>query len=97
MSRFSVENFLPHSAEKYPRMKSFGVSLISGIEKAWIRKCGETQGCLSKIFVSKCQKNSQGNPSVLCFRKIPLARKFMDRRGVSIKIFRRSFLYHIAE
>ena len=33
VSRFSVENFLPHSAENLSRGESFSVSLISGIEK----------------------------------------------------------------
>ena len=33
VSRFSVENFLSHSAEKVRRGESFSVSLISGIEK----------------------------------------------------------------
>ena len=56
-----------------------------------LESAGETQGFLLKIFVSKCQENWQGKPSVLSFRKIPLAKKFMDMRGVSIKIFRRKF------
>ena len=33
VSRFSVENFLSHSAEKIRRGESFSVSLISGIGK----------------------------------------------------------------
>ena len=32
-------------------------------------------------FVSQCRKISQGNPSVLCFRKFPGAKKFMDKKG----------------
>ena len=34
-----------------------------------------------KLFVSQCRKLSQGNPIVLCFRKIPAAKKSMDKRG----------------
>ena len=42
VSRFSIENFLSHSAENFRRGGggSFSVSLISGIEKVWIRGGG---------------------------------------------------------
>ena len=40
VSRFSVENFLSHSAENLSRGEFFSVSLISGIEKVWIRGGG---------------------------------------------------------
>ena len=44
-----------------------------------------------KFFVSQCRKYSQVNRSVLCFRKLPVAKKFMDKRGeyqdFSSKIF----------
>ena len=36
---------------------------------------------LSISFVSQCRKYWQMNPSVLCFRKLPVAKKFMDKRG----------------
>ena len=36
---------------------------------------------LSIFFVSQCRKYWQVNPSVLCFRKLPVAKKFMDKRG----------------
>ena len=32
-------------------------------------------------FVSKCREFSQGNPSVLCFRKFPLAKIFKEKKG----------------
>ncbi len=31
--------------------------------------------------MSQCRNPSQVNPSVLCSRKIPVAKKFMDKRG----------------
>ena len=34
-----------------------------------------------KFIVPHCQKISKGNPSMLCFRKFPVAKKFMDKRG----------------
>ena len=40
VSRFCVQNFLSHSAENFRRGESFSVSLISGIEKVWIRGGG---------------------------------------------------------
>ena len=47
---------------------------------------------LSNFFlVSQCRKYSQVNPSVLWFKKFPVAKNFMDKRGGSIKIFRRIF------
>ena len=36
ISRFSVENFMSHSAEKF-RWESFTVALTSGTEKVWRR------------------------------------------------------------
>ena len=33
-----------------------------------------------EIFVSENRKTLQVNPSVLCFRKSPVAKKFMDKR-----------------
>ena len=35
---------------------------------------------LRKYFVSKCQIKSPDKPSVLCFRKTPVATKFFDKR-----------------
>ncbi len=43
-----------------------------------------------KFIVSHCQKDSQVNRSVLFLRKFPVAKKFMDKRGGSIK-----FLPHV--
>ena len=36
------------------------------------------------FFVSQNRKTLQGNPFVVCFRKLPVAKKFMDKRGVSV-------------
>ena len=32
------------------------------------------------FFVSQSRKTLQGNPSVVCFRKLPVAKKFMDKK-----------------
>ncbi len=51
LSRFSVENFLSHGAEKFRRVESFGVSLISGIENFYASESYVTVfDFLSKFF-----------------------------------------------
>ena len=61
VSRFSIEIFLFHSAENFPRGESFSVSLISGIEKVCIGR-GEYQDLPSKIICLTVPKNFVGEP-----------------------------------
>ena len=58
--RVSVENFFSHSAKNFRRGGGcFSVSLISGIEKVWIRGGGGNIKIFRrKIFVSQCRKFS---------------------------------------
>ena len=49
------------------------------------------------FFVSQNQKISQVNPSVLCFRKFPVAKKFVDKKGGVSRFCVDSFLSHSAE
>ena len=43
------------------------------------------------FFVWENQKTLQGNPFVVCFRKLPVAKKIMDKNGEgSFKILRRN-------
>ena len=49
------------------------------------------------FFVSQCRKYWQVNPSVLCFRKFPVAKNFMDKRGVVSRFSVENFLSHRAE
>ena len=42
---------------------------------------GEYQGFLRNFFVTEYRKLSYGNPSVMCFKKFPVAKKFMDKQG----------------
>ena len=58
VSRFSVENFLSHSAENFRRGEPFSVSLISGTEKVWIREGSSIKIFRRKFFVSQCRKFS---------------------------------------
>ena len=34
-----------------------------------------------KYFVSKCQRKSPDKLSLQCFRKLPVSKKFLDKRG----------------
>ena len=47
VSRFSVETYLSRIVEKVPYGESFSVSLISGLQKNWIR----VGGVLSRFSV----------------------------------------------
>ena len=40
-----------------------------------------------EVFVSQYRKTLQGNPYVLCFRKLPVAKKFSDKRGGEYQVF----------
>ena len=81
VSRFSVQTFLSHIAEKFRRGESSCVSVVSGIEKNCIRG-GEYQDfpwrkiCLTvpNIFVG-------GNH--LVFHQIRVSKNFMLRRLMS--------------
>ena len=54
VSRFSIKDFLSHSAENLHR-ELFTVALFSGTEKVWIEG-GEYQDNPSIFFVSQCRK-----------------------------------------
>ena len=49
--------------------KPFNVSLLSGVEKVWIRERGEYQDFLSKIFCLGVPKNFVGEPFCAVFQK----------------------------
>ena len=64
----------------------FSVSLISGIEKVYSSENYVTI-FLPEFFVSQHRNISQKNPSVLCFRKILVAKKFMDKSEGEVSRF----------
>ena len=71
VSRFSVENFLSHSAENFRRGESFSVSLISGIQKFHASEGYVTIfDFLSKFFCLTVPKNLVGEPFCAVFQKI---------------------------
>ena len=96
---FSVEVFLSHNAEKICR----GTLLCCVPENfrqrksLWIRSSGIII-FRRKFYFSQCRKSLQGNPSVLCFRKFPEAKKFMDKMEGEVTRFSvENFWSHIAE
>ena len=59
----------------------FSVSLISGIQNFYVSEGYVTIFVFqSKDFVPQCPKISWANPSLLCFRKTPVAKKFKDEK-----------------
>ena len=72
--RFPVEYFLSNSAKKF--LKG---TLICFTEFPLSKNVRDKGGCDSRfsvenLFVSQCRRNSQGNPSAMCFRKILVAK-----------------------
>ena len=100
MSRFSVENFFSHSTEKLRRgtLLCFTKILVS---KTLMDKRGEGRKGVSQFSVElvglTVPKNFVGNPSVLCFRNFPVAKKFMDEQGGVSRFSVKNFLSHSAE
>ena len=91
--------FLSHSTEKL-RKGSLLFHKTCGIEKKlWIRVGGGSITIFCQnFFVSQCRKISKRNLSVLCFRKFPVAKKFMDKRGGGVSRFPvENFWSHSAE
>ena len=89
---------MSHGAEKFRRGESFSASLISGIEKLYASESYVTIfDFLSSFFVSQCRKISSVNRSVLCFRNIPVAKKFMDKGGGVSRFSVENFLSRSAE
>ena len=94
VSRLSVAKFLSYSAEKIVGENLCAVfQKVPGSDKTlWITR-GGIKIFRRKVFVSLCRKVLQGNPFVLCFRKLPVAKKIMVEG--CIKIFhRRTFISH---
>ena len=50
-----------------------------------------------QFFFEQCRKSQQGNPSVLCFRKLLVAKFFMDKKGGISRVSVENFLSDSAE
>ncbi len=70
VSRFSVDLFLPHGAEKFRRGESFSVSLIPGIENFFASESYVTfSDFLSIFFCLILPKKILGEPFCAVFQK----------------------------
>ena len=81
LSNFSVE-FFCRTVSKNAVGETFSLSLFSGTEKVRKRELGgkgECQEFPSKLSCLTVQKNFEGNPAMLSFRKNLLAKKFLDK------------------
>ena len=93
-SRFSVELFMPQSAENL-RREYFTVALLSGSEKVWRRRgVGGIKILRRRIIVSQCRKFSYGNPLLLHFFGY---RKKLEKKGGVSRLSVENFLSHSAE
>ena len=61
------------------------------------KRGGGIRLCRRNFFVSETRENSQGNPSVLCFRIFLVTKKFMHKRGVVSRSSLDIFLSYSAE
>ena len=78
VSSFSVEKVFSQSAEKISRVTLQGVTIFGYLKFLCSREV--CHDFCREFFVSQYRNISQGNLSVLCFRKLPAAIKFMHRR-----------------
>ena len=73
------------------------MSVISGIEKFYASE-GYVTIFRRNFFVAQHRNISKRNPSMLCFRKSLVAKKFMDKRAVEVSRFSvENFLSHSSE
>ena len=96
ISRFSVETFLSDSAENF-RGGIFQCVINFGYRRllCFRRLCHDF---LSEIFRLTVPKKQKGKPSMLCFRKFPLAKKIIDRKEGKYQVFpSKFFLSHSVE
>ena len=103
VSRFSFENFLSHSTEKLCRGTLLCSTKFLVSKKFMDKRVGGEEGSITifrkgvsqfsvEIFFSHSAENFRRENLLCCFKKISVAKKFMDKRGGgrrTIKIFRR--------
>ena len=91
MSRFSVENFLSHSVEKYRRATPQGVTNFEYRKRLCFRGY-VTKFCRNFLSHStETFRRGTRNPSVLCFRKFVVAKKFTVKKAGEYQNFPSNF------
>ena len=63
----------------------------------WIRGGGSIMFFSRQFFFEQCRKKQQGNPSVLCFRRLLVSKFFMDKKGGISRVSVENFLSDSAE
>ena len=76
VSRFSVEIFLSHSAENFRRGTLQCFTIFGCRRFLYFRGSYHGFRFSVEFFWSQCRNYSQVNPSVLCFRNLPVAKMF---------------------
>ena len=56
---------------------------VSGSEELYVVEKRGTKIFRRNVFVSQCRKFSKMNLFVLCFRNLSVAKKILDKRGLS--------------
>ena len=93
VTRFSVEIFLSDSAERIRKGTLYTFFTTYGYGKNFASQGYVTiSDFLSNFFCLTVPQKFVVEPSVLCFKKFPVLKKLMEKRGGSIMIFRRSLL-----
>ena len=82
---FVTENFCPTVPKNFV-VEPFRVLKISGIEKTYTSE-GYVTIFRRKFFVSQYRNISYRNRSVMCFKKLLVAKKFMDKREGEVSRF----------
>ena len=80
VSKFLVEIFLSHSAEKFRRGNRFCLSIFSSIEKIYDSE-GYVTTFRRKFFCLTLPKHFVEEPFCDCFRKFLVAKKIMNKNG----------------
>ena len=72
---------MSHSAEAFPSVASLGVSIISVIDKVWIRtRGGESRFSVENFFLTR-RKKFLREAFWSVFQKFSGSEKFMDKKG----------------
>ena len=97
--KISSRNFFCLTVPKIFVGEPFSVSLISGIEKVWIRGGGRSQDSPSKIFCLRVLKNFVQEPLCAVFQKVSKREKiYGSEAGRRVSSFSlEKFLSHSAE
>ena len=94
ISRFSIQFFLSHSAERIRRELFFLSEKIGNRKLLCIVEWRSSPFC-RKSFVPQCRRTSFGNPSV--FQKVFGRKKFWDRGGCVSRFFVKNLLSNSVE